>query len=317
MSRVLVLGGGPDREREVSLNSSRAIARALEAAGHEVRYEVIGRITGEELAALPGDVVFPALHGAFGEGGALQEMLERCGRPYVGSGPHAARLAMDKMGTKLAASTMGVPTALAAVVNRVDPELPMPLPVVLKPVHDGSSVGLHLCRDRGEYEQARAAVDGDIDANPGRAYMVERLVEGRELTQGLVVGDDGEFVALPTIEIVPAAGAYDYDAKYLRNDTRYLLDPPLPDDVAASIKSWSVALARAIGVRHLCRIDFLLERSDRPWLLEVNTMPGFTDHSLLPMGARAAGWEMPALCDRLVRAALAEGAVRRVPEPIS
>lgn len=305
MSAVLVLGGGPDREREVSLNSSRAIADALQAAGHDVRYEVIDRIGLDELRRLSGDVIFPALHGAFGEGGPLQDLLERDGRPFVGCRGPAARWAMDKIGTKLCAARLGIPTPEATVLNRSDSELPVPLPLVLKPVHDGSSVGLHLCRDRPAYARARDDIGRDIDQNPGRAYMAERLIEGRELTQGLVVAESGALEALDVIEIIPADGPYDYDAKYTRNDTRYTISPALPPGVLEGVRRWSVDLAAAIGVRHLCRVDFLLERgSERVWLLELNTMPGFTDHSLVPMAARARGLEMPQLCDRLVRAAL-------------
>lgn len=311
MSQVLVLGGGPDREREVSINSSRAIAAALKAAGHVVHYELIDRIGGDELARLPGEVVFPALHGAFGEGGPLQDLLAADGRPFVGCCGPAARLAMDKMGTKLAAARLGIPTAPACVVSRSDRDLPIGLPLVMKPIHDGSSVGLHLCRDRAAYERARAEVDRDIDANPGRAYMAESLIAGRELTQSLVVGASGRLEALDAIEIVPADGPYDYDAKYIRNDTRYKVGPDLPSGVAERVRDWSLSLAAEIGVRHLCRVDFLLEAgSDRAWLLELNTMPGFTDHSLVPMAARARGVEMPALCDRLVRAAMADGYAR-------
>lgn len=304
MSGVLVLGGGPDREREVSINSSRAIASALERAGHRVYYELIGRITEDELRRLPGDVVFPALHGAFGEGGPLQVLLERDGRPFVGSRAPGARVAMDKVATKMCASRLGIPTAEACVVNRHDAEVAVGLPLVMKPVHDGSSVGLHLCEDRAAYQRARTEVDRDIDENPGRAYMAERLIRGRELTQSLIVGEGGEIEALDAIEIVPKSGPYDYDAKYIRNDTVYRVAPALPEGVAESLKAWSLSLARGIGVRHLCRVDYLLEfGTDRPWLLELNTMPGFTDHSLVPMAARARGIEMPALCDRLVRAA--------------
>lgn len=305
MSHVLVLGGGPDREREVSINSSRAIASALERAGHRVHSQLIDRIGAEELAGLPGEVVFPALHGAFGEGGPLQELMATDGRPFVGCRADAARLAMDKVASKLFAATLGIPTAEACVVNRADSELPLGLPLVMKPVHDGSSVGLHLCRDRAAYERARAAVDADIDANPGRAYMAERLIEGRELTQSLIPAESGGLEAMDVIEITPAEGAYDYDAKYLRNDTTYNVGPNLPGGVADLVREWSLALAAHIGVRHVARVDFLLERSTgMAWLLEINTMPGFTDHSLVPKAAAARGIEMSALCDRLVRAAI-------------
>lgn len=305
MSHVLVLGGGPDREREVSINSSRAIASGLERAGHRVHYQLIDRIGASELSRLPGEVIFPALHGAFGEGGPLQELMAADGRPFVGCHADAARLAMDKIASKLAAAMLGIPTAPACVVNRGDPELPIGLPLVMKPVHDGSSVGLHLCRDREAYTCARAAVDADIDAHPGRVYMAERLIEGRELTQSLIAAESGGLTALDVIEITPAAGAYDYDAKYVRNDTTYKVGPVLPGGVTEQIREWSLALAAHMGVRHVARVDYLLERlSGRVWMLEINTMPGFTDHSLVPKAAASRGIEMSVLCDRLVQAAI-------------
>jgi D-alanine-D-alanine ligase len=311
MKTVLVLGGGPDAEHEVSLNSSGAVAQALRRGGeYTVEYRVFERITGAELRALPGDVVFPALHGPFGEGGPLQDLLEASGRPYVGCGPRAARLAMDKMATKMAAARVGVPTAESCVINVNDELLPFPPPSVVKPVHDGSSVGLHLIKRDADWNVARAAVREDVQSKPGRVYMAERFIAGRELTVGLLDGKP-----LPIVHIVPADGPYDYEAKYTRDDTRYELDPELPAGVADRLRRDSVTLAEAIGVRHLARVDFILDGQGRHWLLEINTMPGFTSHSLVPMAARHAGIEMPALCTQLVGFALRD-TVGAAPRPV-
>ena len=297
---VLVLGGGPDAERAVSLDSAAGVAAALRASGrYSVTLQTIDRVTLAQLRAMPGDVIFPVLHGSFGEGGPLQDILEQARRPYVGSGPAAARLAMDKLATKLAAAAIGIPTAEACVLNLKDGACPLPFPVVVKPVHDGSSVGLHLVREASQWPSVRHAVEGDVRSRPERVYMVERLVAGKELTVGVI---DGE--ALPTIHIQPADGAYDYEAKYHRDDTGYTCDPALPDGVDAAIKGHSVALCRVIGVRHVARVDFLLDRQGRPWLLELNTMPGFTSHSLVPKASRHAGRDMPALCAHLADLAL-------------
>ncbi|HZW10365.1 MAG TPA: D-alanine--D-alanine ligase [Phycisphaerales bacterium] len=299
---VLVLGGGPDDERAVSLQSAAGVAAALRSTGATVHEATIDRPTIAELRAMPGDVVFPVLHGAFGEGGPLQDLLDELGRPYVGCGPSAARVAMDKIATKLHGAALGIATKPACVLNIRDGECPLPLPVVVKPVHDGSSVGLHLCRDRAGWDAAHRAASADIASRPGRAYMIEPLVEGRELTVGVLERGQG-LAALPLIEIVAASGVYDYAAKYERDDTRYSIRPRLPAGAAERCERAAVTLARAIGVRHLCRVDFLLDRAGEPWLLEINTMPGFTAHSLVPMGAAGAGMEMPALCAHLVRAA--------------
>lgn len=300
---VLVLAGGPDDEHAVSLQSAAGVADALAGAGAEVHRVVIDRPTLEDLRALPGEVVFPALHGSFGEGGPLQDLLEALGRPFVGCRATAARAAMDKLGTKLLAATLGVPTKPGQVFNAADAACPMPLPVVVKPVHDGSSVGLHMCPDGTAWSRAHAAVVRDVAQRPGRVYMVEPMVRGRELTVGIIEEPSG-LVALPLIEIVPTEGVYDYAAKYDRDDTRYVVNPDVPGGVVERCSDAALTLARGLGVRHLCRVDFLLDQDQRPWLLEANTMPGFTAHSLLPMGAKAGGREMPALCAHLVRMAV-------------
>lgn len=304
--RVLVLGGGPDAEREVSLRSAAGVASALREAGCGVVEATIGRVTADELRALEGDVVFPVLHGSFGEGGPLQDLLESDGRAYVGCGARAARLAMDKLATKAAAWRAGVATADAALVNPHDEVCTLELPVVVKPVHEGSSVGLRIVRTASEYA---AAVEG-VRAS-GRPNMVERYVRGRELTVGVVDLDGDGLRALPIVEIAPASGVYDYQAKYERSDTRYTANPELPAGVRETVQARALTVARAIGVRHLARVDFLLDERGEAWLLEVNTMPGFTATSLLPMAGRAAGIEMPALCVRLAARAMAESGVAR------
>ena len=308
MTSVLVLAGGPDAEHQVSLASARGVADALRADGaFEVVERTIDRLTPAELAGMPGDVIFPALHGAYGEGGPLQDLLEGDGRAYVGSRPAPARLAMDKVATKARALRLGIPTPECTVLDLRDERCPLALPVVVKPVHDGSSVGLHICRTEEQWRAARDVVVADRRANPHRVYMVESLVAGaRELTVGLL--DDS---ALALIEIRAASGTYDYEAKYHRDDTCYVLDPELPSGVEGRLREQAVALARSIGVRHLGRVDFMLDRAGIAWLLEVNTMPGFTGHSLVPMAARHGGLEMPALCARLVELALRDAPAAR------
>ena len=249
---VLVLMGGPDAERPVSIDSGTAVASALQANGtFSVETRTIDRLTGEELAAMPGDVIFPALHGRYGEGGILQETLEHDGRPYVGSGPAAARIAMDKLATLLAASRIGIPTLPACILDARDLTSTVGYPCVVKPVHDGSSVGLHICRDEADYTQAIAEVIADRLNHPERAYMVEPHVQGYEITVGVL---DGK--ALPLICIRPASGVYDYEAKYIRNDTVYDIGPPLEDNLTQTLSSRAVSLCREIGVRDLARVDF-------------------------------------------------------------
>ncbi len=315
--RVCVLGGGPDAEREVSLISSKAVAEALaKDPRFRVDLRVIGRATLQEIASTPGEVIVPVLHGPWGEGGPLQELLEADGRPFVGSGAHAARLAMDKLATKLVARRLSIPTPEAAILNLADEGCPLDLPVVVKPVHEGSSVGVSICRTKDDWSRARKRIAGDLSEHPTRVHMVERAVvssrspaaSGRELTVGVL---DGR--ALAPIEIVPADAFYDYEAKYLSDRTVYKVNPDLPPGVARTIQAHAATLAREIGVRHLCRADFMLDDDGVAWLFEVNTMPGFTGHSLFPMAAAhdPPGLSFDRLCARLVDLALRDAAPPR------
>ncbi len=311
LTRVIVLGGGPDAEREVSLDSSGAVARALEKTGRfDVRLHEIERLDIDQLGQIDGDVLFPVLHGGWGEGGPLQDLLEADGRPFVGSGSDTARLAMDKAATKILCAELGIPTPAMRIADLRDVACPFPLPVIAKPVHEGSTIGLHLCRTAPDWSDACAAMRADAAMGSGRVFMVERCVVGREITIGLL---DGE--PLPAIEITPADGLYDYDAKYARNDTTYTVDPTLPAPALGAMRDDAVRLCERLGVRHLARADFMLDDADIPWMLEVNTMPGFTSHSLVPMSAASIGLALPDLCERLVSLALRDGRTPTPPTP--
>lgn len=302
--RVLVLGGGPDREREISIKSSDAVHKAARAAGYDAELLIIDRPTPADVAAWKDRLVLPILHGRFGEGGVLQRMLEHAGVRFAGCRSEAARLAMDKMATKLAAARAGVPTSPGAIVDPDDDVSPVGLPAVVKPVAEGSSVGLHICRDQPAWERALAAVKADQAENPNRSYLAEPFIAGREVTAPLLGEPDGSLTALPLVEIAAAEGVYDYKAKYTRNDTRYTVLSDLADETIGHIQEHAARVGRAIGVRHLARVDFLVPRDREPVMLEVNTMPGFTATSLLPMAAHAAGIPMPALIDRVIRLAM-------------
>jgi D-alanine-D-alanine ligase len=301
---VLVLMGGPDAEREVSLNSGREVAAALRSDG---RFTVVDRVIDKptifELKSLASscgaNVVFPVLHGRWGEGGPLQELLEQLGLPYVGSQPRAAALAMDKMQTKALLMVEGVPTPPAQELGGPNERCAIAPPLVLKPVDDGSSVDLRICRNDAEVEAARK----HLHPRRGR-LMAEAYIRGRELTVGIMLDQP-----LPIIEIIPAVEYYDYEAKYTREDTRYAIDPELPPGVAEMCERIAMTAYRTLGCRDIARVDIMLDGS-QPWFLEINTMPGFTTHSLVPMAARkrighsGEGWTMPELCGRLVQAAL-------------
>lgn len=295
MSRsVLVLGGGPDAERDVSIRSAQAVAAALKEAGRCAHLEIVDRPGAEAIARLPGDVIFPALHGAFGEGGPLQDVMERDGRPFVGSRASTARLAMDKVATKLAAARCGVATPEAAIVRPGDEAVGIEAPLVIKPVHEGSSVGLSICRSPEDASRALRSLDH------ARVWTAERMIAGRELTVGLLAHASGELTPLPMIEIVPAAGVYDFEAKYGRGDTRYDVDPGVPASAAREASDSALRVAASLGVRHVARVDFMLDAAGVLWFLEINTMPGFTETSLLPKAAGAVGLSLADVCVSLV-----------------
>ena len=306
---ILVLGGGPDSEREVSLRSAKGITDALLAAGYRAHNQTIDRITQDQLAAMPGDVIFPILHGGWGEGGPLQDILEADGRPFVGSMSRASRHAMDKIATKFTAASLGITTPPVHILDARDSVCPLPLPVVVKPVHEGSTVGLFVCKTTEQWIWARRTIEESRHAGDMRDYMIEPCVcrkdgrKARELTVGLI---DNQ--ALPIIEITPAVELYDYEAKYNRNDTTYTLDPALPPGVGEKIQRQTAQLAKAMGVRHLARADYMLDDDGTPWFLEINTLPGFTDHSLVPKAARHVGMDMSALCAKLVGLAIRDHA---------
>jgi D-alanine-D-alanine ligase len=294
---VAVLMGGPSEERGVSLVSGAAVAQGLREAGHRVT-EIV--FDSAELPPIPPatDVVFPVLHGTFGEDGALQALLEGAGWPYVGSGPEASRATMEKSMTKERLLATGLPTPRFILVDRPDAPFPadMGLPLIVKPNAQGSSVGITRLKSHRWWRRAlgRAlAVD--------RQALVEEFIDGREITVGILHGE-----ALPVVEIQPPTGRiYDNDAKY---DHRYghthYHCPPLHVSPEEQGRAQAIALevAKILQTKDMVRIDFLVDDNGTPWILEGNSIPGFTPTSLLPKGARGAGIEFPELCARLVRA---------------
>jgi D-alanine-D-alanine ligase len=291
--KITVLSGGPSSEREVSLKSGRAIAAALGAIGHDVH---LADISPEDLSALDAaaDMVFIALHGAFGEDGQLQQILEDRGIRYCGSGPAASAVAMDKSKAKARFREAGIPTPPSAVVTAPQANQMLSTwspPVVVKPLSEGSSVDCIIVHEGEDLSRPLH----DLVRRYGRC-LVERFIRGAELTVG-VLGDE----ALLPIQIRPAGEFYDYHAKYLADSTEYLFDIDLPASVLDEVRALSVRAHQALGCRDFSRVDWIVEEgSHRPYVLEINTIPGFTDHSLLPKAARQAGLSFPDLCQRIV-----------------
>jgi D-alanine-D-alanine ligase len=295
--------GGPDAEREVSQMSGREVASAIrESSRFTVNEQVIDKPSLNELKSLAEgcDAVFPVLHGRWGEGGPLQELLEQLGLPYVGCRAKAASLAMDKMATKTLAATDNVPTPPSRALQAGD-VCDLEPPLVLKPIDDGSSVDLRICQTPAQVDEARK----QLHPKRGR-LLAERYIKGREVTVGIVGGK-----ALPLIEIIPSKQVefYDYQAKYFRDDTRYVLEPDMPPGLTERCQAIALSVFNRLGCRDIARADLMIDERG-PWFLEINTMPGFTTHSLVPMAARRNGVEMPELCARLVETALERGSSR-------
>jgi D-alanine-D-alanine ligase len=281
-----VLKGGPSAEREVSLRSGAAAAEALREAGYQVT-EVT--VDGPDFLLPDGtELAFLALHGTFGEDGQVQDILNARGIPFTGAGAEVSRITIDKEKTKEKLRAAGVPTPQGQLVRGVE-EITVPFPVFIKPNSQGSSVGSRAARTR---EEAAAAIADALKYDS--AALVEQLINGRELTVGVLGGD-----VLPIIEIRPLDGFYDYTNKYTKGRTEYFCPAQLPEEIAATIRKHALAAHRAVGDAVYSRIDFLLE-NDAPYCLEINTIPGMTATSLLPKAAAAVGISFPQLCRRIV-----------------
>jgi D-alanine-D-alanine ligase len=300
---VAVLRGGVGRERQVSLESGRCVAEAMQKAGLDV---ITSDIRPDDMQVLDRqdiDVFFLALHGEFGEDGQLQQVFEERGLVYTGSGPEASRLAFDKMASKRLFVDAGVPVPPVVEFTRdmTPAELEDRLQglgerFVVKPIRQGSSVGVHVVHDRQKAVATAQQVLGEFSD-----CMVESFIHGRELTVG-VLGRQ----ALPIIEIRSKTGFYDYQAKYSDDRTEYLFDTIEDPAAGARIQQTALACFDALGCRDFARVDFILSEDGTPYALEVNTIPGFTSHSLLPKAAARIGLSMSDLCVRIVQTTLAQ-----------
>ena len=279
--KVAVLLGGKSAEREVSLKSGAAVLAALQKGGVDAHAFDPAQRPLHELQAF--DRVFIALHGRYGEDGTLQGSLELMGIPYTGSGVMASSVGMDKWRTKLLWRAAGVATPEFELVSADSDfaaiEARLGLPLFVKPANEGSSIGISKVKTAGGLKAAY-----ELAAQSDPLVIAEQFVGGGEYTVG-ILGDE----ALPIIRIVPANEFYDYEAKYLRDDTQYLCPCGLSAEQEAKIQAEALQAFRVLGAQGWGRVDFLMDEAGQHYFLEVNTSPGMTDHSLVPMGARARG----------------------------
>jgi D-alanine-D-alanine ligase len=290
--KVAVMLGGTSAERPVSLNSGNAVLAALTRQGVDAHaFDPATRNLGDLIAG-EFDRVFIALHGRYGEDGCMQGALELLAIPYTGSGVMASAIGMDKWRTKLLWRAAGLPTAdweiLTATSDFVGVERNLGLPIFVKPAREGSSIGMSKVTERGTLQAAY-----DTAAEHDALVLAEKFIDGAEFTVG-ILGD----AALPLIRLEPAKDRafYDFEAKYLRNDTQYRCPAGLPDAQETALRQLALEAFRLIGGHGWGRVDVMLDSLGNPYLLEANTSPGMTDHSLVPMAARAAGLDFDALC---------------------
>jgi D-alanine-D-alanine ligase len=299
--KVAVVMGGIGEERDISIQSGTCVADALRQAGVNTVTADIAPDNMDILEDHSIDIFFLALHGRFGEDGQLQQILEDKSLIYTGSGPAASRLAFDKIASKKAFAQAGIATPQAIEFNpdtsiqKLEKQLEQFAGrYVIKPVRQGSSIGISITADLHEaITAARKTADKFGDC------MIEKFVAGRELTVGVLLGQP-----LPIIEIRSSTGFYDYHAKYVDEQTEFLFDTIKDPALTAKINAAALGCFNALGCRHFARVDIILGRDNVPYALEVNTIPGFTSHSLLPKAAAKTGFSMSDLCVKIIEAAM-------------
>ena len=291
---ICVMLGGPSGEREGSLQSGAAVADALRSLGHRV--SEIDPVDGEFRLPPKTGVVFLALHGTYGEDGTVQAKLDALGVPYTGCSEAVSRLAFDKVAAKRACAREGLATANDCIVDDPGAGLPdaIELPLVLKPACQGSSIGLGFVDSAAAWPSGLAkALEG------GGPVLVEERIEGREVTVGIVGGQ-----LLPVVEITPKRGAYDYANKYTAGATEYACPAPFDAEITRRIQHAGERALAAVGGGNCARVDFIVRPDGEPVFLEVNTLPGMTETSLLPKAAAATGTGFAELCQWLVELAV-------------
>lgn len=307
---ILVLAGGISHERDISLRSGRRLADGLLAHGATVTIrDPDATLLGYIREHRP-DVVWPALHGASGEDGALRGLLDFLGVPYVGASADAARLAWDKPTAKTVASRAGVPTPASitlpreafrelgaiGILEEISDEFAGPL--VVKPAQGGSSQGVTILEDRAGLP--RAMVDAYTYWD---VVLIEQRISGTEISIGVLDTGDGP-VALPAVEIEPVHGVYSYEARYTAGETHFYTPARISDEVAARAAGHALEAHQALGLRHLSRVDFIIDGAGTPFFLEANVMPGLTETSVYPIALEAAGYDVGLAYAALASAAL-------------
>ena len=312
-ARIGVLMGGQSSEREISLRTGQAVHRALLRRGYDAVPIDVGPSLYKELQEQKIELAFLALHGPGGEDGAIQGFLETIGMPYTGCGVLASAMGMDKVTAKALLTQHGVPVPPGTVVKRGDAmssgrilrSAKLTWPVVVKPASQGSTIGVSVVRRPSEWKQALT-----LAHQYDRQALVEAYIPGHEITVSLLGEGEGKVSVLPAVEIVAPSGFYDYTAKYQKGKTRYLCPAPLSANVTRRLRELAVKTYEVFGCEGAVRVDFRVTPRGRPYVLELNTIPGMTETSLLPMAAAQAGIDYDALTERILESALRRAARR-------
>jgi D-alanine-D-alanine ligase len=305
-ARVAVVMGGSSAEREISIRTGSGVMAALESLGYAAQSLDYDRLFVDAIRDLAPDAVFNALHGPGGEDGQVQGILDYLGIPYTGSGLEAAALAMDKHLTKKLMAAEGLPTATWDLFDLSGGTLPLlpgslNLPLVVKPRYQGSSAGVSIVRTHEEWTKAMIAAAGQY-----AEVIAEEFIPGREFTCG-ILGEE----ALPIVEVVSNAGEfYDFESKYQTGGSTHIVPADIDPDLAARIGMLALSAHRLLGLRDYSRTDFIVSQEGRPYILEINTLPGLTPTSLLPDACNALGIGYNALIDRLLGYALSRNGER-------
>lgn len=302
--KVAVVMGGPSDEREVSIASGTGVLRALAALGHDAQSLDFDRRFVDAVREIAPDIVFNALHGTCGEDGQIQGVLEWLGLPYTGSDIVSCALSLDKHLTKKLLAAEGLPTPAWDTFDLSGGTLPLlpgslNPPIVVKPRASGSSAGVSIVRTHEEWTRTMIAASSRT-----QALLAEEYVAGREYSCG-VLGED----ALPVVEILSSDELFSYDAKYTPGGARHLIPAPIDRDLTSRLQMLALSVHRLIGLRDYSRTDFIVTKEGRPYILEVNALPGLTPQSLLPDEAQHAGISYEALIERLVQYAMARTAL--------
>ncbi len=295
-NQICVLLGGNSHEREISIRSGSAVAEALVRSGFEVSQLDAKNGWREKLKNKKPDAVFVALHGTGGEDGEAQKVLEGLGIPYVGSSPDASLDAFDKLRSKRIFEKESIPTPAWALItgkNWKKKIEELKIPIFIKPIADGSSIGVELIESEIELEPTI-----EKSLKQYESIIVETAIQGREFTVG-ILGDQ----ALPVLEVRPKRRFYDYTAKYTKGQTDYLVPAPIDENFAVKLQALALKTHLALGLRDFSRVDMIVDLAGNPYILEANSIPGFTETSLLPKAAQAVGISFDKLCVKLVELA--------------